>query len=286
MFSLSTTEAHVNTMKHKLDNKENREIVDWLTPVDYGPQQSDFLKRRQAGTGLWLLKSAEYSAWLDKAKQTLFCPGIPGAGKTILTSIVVNDLHARYRSEPSVGIAYVYCNFRQTDKQNAENLLGAIVRQLALGLPLLPDVVTSLYNNHKADGTFMRPSFNEISKVLSEVVVIYSRVFIVIDALDEFETSNRARFLADVLDLQDIAGVNLFVTSRDIQDIRERFQQSIILEIRASNEDVRKYLETRIAEEGSYVLRLPALQAEIISEIVKRVEGMQVQFLKRIPEMS
>lgn len=274
MFSLSTTEAHVNIIKHKLDNKENREIVDWLTPVDYGPQQSDFLKRRQAGTGLWLLESAEYSAWLDKAKQTLFCPGIPGAGKTILTSIVVNDLHARYRSEPRVGIAYVYCNFRQTDKQNAEDLLGAIVRQLALGLPSMPDVVTTLYNKHKANGTFMRPTFNNISKVLREVVAIYSRVFIIADALDECEASNRARFLADVLDLQDIADINLFVTSRDIQDIRERFQQSIILEIRASNEDVRKYLETRIAEGGSYVLRRPALKVEIISEIVKRVEGM------------
>lgn len=278
LFSLSTTEAQVSKINHKLDNKENRDIVDWLTPVDYGPQQSDFLKRRQAGTGLWLLECTEYSTWLGRAKQTLFCPGIPGAGKTILTSIVVNDLHARYGSDPNVGIAYIYCNFRQTDKQNAEDLLAALVKQLALGRPSLPDVVTSLYEKHKTNGTRTRPSFDEISKCLRAVVALYSRVFIVVDALDECETSNscRPRFLVDVLDLQDRAGVNLFVTSRYIQDIMERFQRSIILEIRASSEDVRKYLEVRISEGGSYILRRPGLQADITSEIVKRVEGMQV----------
>ncbi|KND90235.1 hypothetical protein TOPH_05254, partial [Tolypocladium ophioglossoides CBS 100239] len=45
------------------------EILDWLTPIDYGPQHSDFLNRRQPGTGKWLLDSTEYQTWLDTAKQ-------------------------------------------------------------------------------------------------------------------------------------------------------------------------------------------------------------------------
>jgi len=28
-----------------LDKNEDLEILNWLTPIDYGPQQSDFLRR-------------------------------------------------------------------------------------------------------------------------------------------------------------------------------------------------------------------------------------------------
>jgi hypothetical protein len=72
--------------------KSVRVIINWHSSVDHATQQSDFISRRQEGTGQWLLNSDEFQAWLNKSKQTLFCPGIPGAGKTMITSIVVNYL--------------------------------------------------------------------------------------------------------------------------------------------------------------------------------------------------
>jgi hypothetical protein len=75
-------------MKSKLDVQEDLEVLDWLTPENYG-QHSDISKRRQPGTGQWFLNSSEYRAWLELVEMTIFCPGIPGAGKTILTATVV-----------------------------------------------------------------------------------------------------------------------------------------------------------------------------------------------------
>jgi hypothetical protein len=84
---------------------EEHAILDWLTPIDYAPQQSDFLSRREVGTGQWLLDSAEFQDWLGTekktAKKTLFCPGIPGAGKTILTAVVIDDLMTRFANNPT-----------------------------------------------------------------------------------------------------------------------------------------------------------------------------------------
>ncbi|RYP68408.1 hypothetical protein DL771_006672 [Monosporascus sp. 5C6A] len=95
-----------DTHKNKeWQGKEDVEVLDWITPVDYGPQQSDFLRRRQPGTGKWLLDSEEYQNWLNASKQTLFYPGIPGAGKTILASIVIDDLCNKFRENTTVGIA-------------------------------------------------------------------------------------------------------------------------------------------------------------------------------------
>ncbi|KAF2465937.1 purine and uridine phosphorylase [Lindgomyces ingoldianus] len=86
--AISNTRTNVETIRSRLDRYEKVEILTWLTPIDYGPQQSDNFKRRQSGTGQWLLDSGEYQTWLTTDEQTLFCPGIPGAGKTILTSII------------------------------------------------------------------------------------------------------------------------------------------------------------------------------------------------------
>jgi hypothetical protein len=40
--------------------QEHETILEWLTPIDYAQQQSDYLRRRQSGTGQWFLDSAEY----------------------------------------------------------------------------------------------------------------------------------------------------------------------------------------------------------------------------------
>ena len=77
--------------KHHND-EERRKIEDWLFPFDFAAQHNDFNGRRQEGTGQWLLNSKEFRTWLDGTEQTLFCPGIPGAGKTIITSLVINEL--------------------------------------------------------------------------------------------------------------------------------------------------------------------------------------------------
>ncbi|RDW67885.1 hypothetical protein BP6252_09281 [Coleophoma cylindrospora] len=70
------------------DDPQRQTILDWLTPIDYITRQQDSIRRRQAGTGQWLLDSKEFQSWLSTDKQTLFCPGIPGAGKTILTFLL------------------------------------------------------------------------------------------------------------------------------------------------------------------------------------------------------
>src|SRR5882762_6047914 len=121
----------MSTMRSRLNNDEDIKVLDWLTPVNYGSQQSDFINRRQPGTGQWLLESKEFQTWLNSDRQTLLCPGIPGAGKTILTSIVVEELTSRFSTRPGVGIAYLYCNFRQKHEQTAQDLLTSLLKQLS-----------------------------------------------------------------------------------------------------------------------------------------------------------
>lgn len=262
-------------MRSKLDRKEDLEILNWLTSIDYGPQHSDFLKRRQLGTGQWLLDTAEYQTWQNTDKQTLFCPGIPGAGKTILTAIVIDHLTIRFQNDADTGIAYVYFNYQQNaDKQNVDNLLSSLLKQLSQDRSSLPESMKTLYDRHRKKGT--RPLIDELLSALQSIAAMYSRVFIIVDALDECQASDgcRARFLSEIFTLQAKTGANLFTTSRHISNIEKEFEGSIQLEIRASEEDVRRYLDGHILQLPGFVTRSLELQEEIKAAIVKAVDGM------------
>jgi hypothetical protein len=256
-------------------DQEHQSILNWLTPIDYASQQNDYLTRRQPGTGQWLLDSTEYQTWVSTSQQTLFCPGIPGAGKTILTSIVIDRLSARFQNDTDIGIAYVYFNYKQNiDKQNVDNLLSSLLKQLSQERPSLPDSVKALHDRHTNKRT--RPSIDELSRALQSVAAMYSRVFIIVDALDECQASDgcRARFLSEIFTLQAKTGANLFATSRHISNIEKEFEGSTLLEICASEEDVRRYLDGHVLRLPGFVTRSPELQEEIKAAIVKAVDGM------------
>jgi hypothetical protein len=108
------------------------------------------------------------------------------------------------------------------------------------------------------------------------VAAMYSRVFIVVDALDECQASNNCRsiFLSEIFNLQVKYGVNIFATSRFIPDITEKFNGSKSLEIRAHNGDILKYLDGRISQSESKCLK--TYREEIKTEITKAVDGMYV----------
>jgi Cdc6-like AAA superfamily ATPase len=274
---LSSSRVFIERLRKREESQEHNTILNWLFPIDYATRQRDLISRRQAGTGQWLLESAQFQSWLEADKQTLFCPGIPGAGKTILTSIVVEELTIRFSNYPNVGTAYIYCSFRHQEEQKIDNLLASLLKQLAESQPSLPATVKELYNRHKTKRT--RPSINEISRCLQAVATLYSRVFIIIDALDECPASNgcRQRFLSEMFGLQANTGANLFTTSRFVPEITEKFK-GLRLEIRASDQDLQKYLDSNMSQLPRCVLRNLDLQDEIKTDIIQAVDWMYVIF--------
>jgi Cdc6-like AAA superfamily ATPase len=222
------------------------------------------------------LDSTEFQTWLETGTQTLFCPGIPGAGKTIIAAIVVDHLLTSFKDDLATGIAYLYCNFGRQREQKAEDLLASLLKQLSMRQSPLPGSVKDLYDHHKVTRT--RPSVDEILRILQSVVTTYSRVFIIIDALDECQVSNgcRTRFLSELFALQARHGANILATSRLIPDIVDQFKSSMLLEIRANRADVERYLEGHMRQLPSIVHQNTQLREEIKTRISEAVDGMCV----------
>lgn len=248
-----------------------RIYLKWLSTADYTLQQGDFIRRRQDGTGIWLLESSEYKTWSEARKATLFCPGIPGAGKTILTSVVVENLLDKAQQKPDIAVAYIYCDFNRQKEQQAEDLLGSLAQQITEQCQVLPDALKDLYQTYGERGS---PSLKELSSAIASVVPLYSQVFVVMDAIDECQPSSRTKMLSVLFDLQKEHDINLFATCRPIPQIADSFSNAPTIKIRADATDVRLYLDGQMSDLPSFVQRSPDLQEQIRTSIIDVTDGM------------
>ncbi|KAI1076795.1 hypothetical protein F5B20DRAFT_572639 [Whalleya microplaca] len=236
---------NTETLRSNWEREGDRQILNWITSIDYGTQQSDFLDKRQLGTGEWLLRSSEYQGWLKGSKQMLHCPGIPGSGKTFLTSIVVQDLTTQFRNETIIGIAYIYCNFRQKAQQSINHLLASLLKQLAQRQTSLSQSIKSLYSQHEKNQTKL--SLDEIKNALSEVANMCSKA---------------------------AAPVNIFTTSRPIMSIENELKNPTTLQISAKDEEIHLYLDEHISSFQNSISKREGLQKSIKGTIAGAVDGM------------
>ncbi|KAH8685176.1 putative ankyrin repeat protein, partial [Ilyonectria robusta] len=277
VFEVKEGVEDVKRQVHKLVSgqhaQQDQNILKWLTETDFGAQQNDFIRQRQPGTGQWFLESDEFQAWVKTENQTLFCPGIPGAGKTIMSASVIDDLYSRFQDDQTIGIAYIYFNHRQHESQIADDLLASLLKQLARRKPSLPESVKAIYDTCQKSQT--RPSFEKISLTLDSVVAMYSRVFIVIDALDECRTSDNTltRFLKHIFKLRDEAPTNIFATSRPSTEISSYFSKGLSRTISAIDEDITNYLNAKISLQKSETID-NEMQEMIVKGVLEASDGM------------
>jgi hypothetical protein len=247
-------------------------MMQWLSPTDFPAQQHDIVSRRQEGTGQWLLNSPEFESWLQGAARTLFCPGIPGAGKTMMAAIAIDYISRQAQADD--GLAYVFCDYKSQLDQSLLCLLSALLQQLVQSRPDIAASVMHIYNKHVNRKS--RPSLDELCTALLTVCSNYARVHIVIDALDECsdQDSTRSRLIEILRDLQAKTNIRLLFTSRFIPEIKKIFRSDPTLEVRASKEDVKRYVAGQIPRLPNCIRRDDELTRAIESKISEAIDGM------------
>lgn len=140
------TLSEVRQSKAAQQDTQVEAVLDWLSPLNMYQRQQDTLSRRHGNTGSWLLGKPIFRKWVDSesSDRTLWCPGDPGTGKTVIASIVVDHLIKTIVSN-DVRVAYVYCDYKDQAMQTASNLIACLARQL-IGTPAkLPQQLERLH---------------------------------------------------------------------------------------------------------------------------------------------
>ncbi|KAF7328544.1 NACHT and ankyrin domain protein [Mycena venus] len=259
------------------DRKEEKDIprqdfLNWLSPINFFLRQADILQVRQEGTGEWLLADPRFRAWKTASRRTLWCHGIPGAGKTVLASIVVDHLTTQSKDK-NIGVACLYLNHKEANDQTPSKLLAAIWRQLVYGRDV-GSIAKNLYPEHQEKGTAL--PLKEVLKVLRSSLEEFSQVFLVVDAIDEYPDDQRCILLKHLVKLMG-PKVNLMLTSRPHIPADPALPNVETLEIRAMPEDIQKYIDVQIdlsPRLPKHMQKKPQLRENIHKKIIDTVDGM------------
>ena len=246
--------TQVKELGNKLDSNQDREQVrealNWISSLNFRSQQARHRASMEPHTGAWFLRSQNFESWVEQPSQTLFCPGIPGAGKTMMAAAVVNHLESKV-VDPHLGnnLAYVFCDYKDEKAQSVDQIFGSLLQQLIQNNHELAGPLVALHEVHAEKKSF--PSVEEIAGVVQSVISTQTAIYIVVDAIDECPLKDRKRrqLLSTLLNMHTKTdALHLLVTSRFSPDVVETFKDIPSSEIKAHTDDLRRYVQGRFED--------------------------------------
>lgn len=260
-------------------NKERQDILTSFAMVDPRSNHDMSRKLRSPGTGLWLTEGEEFQQWLESEHARLWFYGIPGAGKTVLASSVIEE--ALRRSSPRAAVAFFYCDYKNADTQDLSNILGSLAQQFA---KQDEDSFAKLRNFYETCNPEHRTNVEYECEALLDLVravaLVFDSAMIIVDGLDECgtKTSSVVESLIRLHDGENTTIKTLFL-SRDEIEIRERLEDYTKVSIAARSSDLRLYVAAEIdlrTRKKRLRIKDQSLKEYILERLVEGAEGMYV----------
>jgi hypothetical protein len=103
----------VTSFQNAVEDAENEKIRAWVkeNAPDSSTNHRSARHRCTPGTGDWLLKSHLFQSWLKGDKSAIWLYGIPGVGKTIICSTIIEKVKSICPSGSGARYAYYYFDF-------------------------------------------------------------------------------------------------------------------------------------------------------------------------------
>ncbi|KAI6380633.1 hypothetical protein MCOR25_001569 [Pyricularia grisea] len=212
-----------------------REILRWINAPavirDHEEQlrvREDLHKATGKQTGIWILKHKEIQSWLGldiPRSSIVWLHGFPGAGKSVLASVLIEEL----REKKPAPVAFMYCKYRDPQRNSMLNILRAILAQLLEANrldPRLADLSPYYYDEGLAKGGLFLESIKLCKSLLKLILRNIPKAYVVLDGLDECEADQRKQILEFMIDViktcdgQQPGSLRLLVLSRNEPDIR------------------------------------------------------------------
>ncbi|KAK1753778.1 hypothetical protein QBC47DRAFT_387120 [Echria macrotheca] len=182
--ALSNDQAEALKLQRLEARRQQQERVRaWLSPEDMMVDQERYAaeRRKYSGTGAWILRRNMVMSWLDLSANVdpiLWITGIPGAGKTILASTIIEEA----AKQSAAKAAFVYCKDGNRNRNNFLSIAKNILYQLSQNDDPLTEYIDAVMS--KAGQTTLQRV--ELTKEILRVVVhCQDNVFLVLDGLDE-----------------------------------------------------------------------------------------------------
>jgi Cdc6-like AAA superfamily ATPase len=282
--AVNTTVNEISSRTKDVASLQKQDAIHkWLLPPDPSTNFNKALRQRQEGTGLWLLQHSLFEKWHRQQHSFLWLHGIPGCGKTILSSTIIKHLVDTHHDQL---LLYFYFDFTDAGKQTLDNVLRSLISQhynKSKDTQKLFDSLFSSCGNGRS-----QPTCESLCKVFLQMINQAKEIYIVLDALDECRTRKGSfsegllAWIQSLLDLKQ-RNVHLLVTSRPEHDIELVLRKLVpsdedVVPIQGDliEDDIRSYVHTRVRT-GDGLKRWqsqPDVLNEIETQLMKKANGM------------
>ncbi|KAM3530793.1 hypothetical protein NHJ13051_001233 [Beauveria bassiana] len=293
MCDVKDIKAGIGRVEQTLSESDRYETLRWLEAKCYSQAEihNSMCTSHEEHTNHWLSRWDEWQAWL-RAEQapsprSIWIHGIPGAGKSVLASSIVELLKANCSGNRArLGYAYYYCHYSHREDEGLPLLrwvVGQLSRQAAWASRQLKHIRDS----------GREPTVTDMLEIMEQVLSRFDTVYVVVDGVDESDP--RVQLLSVLTTLATDSRFNkvrLLSTSRLSPDI-ERALSSISTSISMSNHfverDIRRVVRAWVSK-SPQMARWRYLATYIEDKLCAGSDGMfrwvacQMQIIERIRE--
>ncbi|TDZ15931.1 Vegetative incompatibility protein HET-E-1 [Colletotrichum orbiculare MAFF 240422] len=274
-------------IQQMLTDSDRRDVYTWLQHTDPSTIHHRACDNYEKGTCDWPSKLPEWDDFLQGKTRCLWIHGIPGAGKTILASQLIERLEEHcesFNTERTTSL-YYYCYFGH-NQDEAIPFLKWLLSRLCRRAESIPKLLWKLFKRGDT------PSLTNFLITIEHALEHFDTVYVTIDALDESQSrGNLLKVVRDLMTDFRFSKIHLLATSREYLDI-EKVMEPISMEVSMKNpfldDDIRTYTVACINREGRMMSWTQQLRDETVEALVEGAKGMfrwvvcQVDMLKRV----
>ncbi|KAH6883794.1 hypothetical protein BKA70DRAFT_1341518 [Coprinopsis sp. MPI-PUGE-AT-0042] len=228
------------------------------------------LDARIADTGREFFQSRIVERWINREYPVLLGTGIPGAGKSILASALVEHVETQQPCFVGQRLIVAYVFLQPQDDLSLTQILAALIRQT---LEKWPDLITSVDTQFAScRQQHARLTREEHIAALKRLWARIENVYLIMDGLHEVTEEVRRSLLKVVS--PSVMNVSLFITSRSM-DVPYRTLLPDVIHtywIHATNEDVRSLVTLQL-EHRCIDGKIFGMELERIVKIVWKASG-------------
>ncbi|KAI9858937.1 MAG: hypothetical protein M1813_007239 [Trichoglossum hirsutum] len=239
----------LGTLEETESEKKYIAVMEWISGANTKLDHESFrdIRHEYPGSGDWILKHEKIQNWKEAdtpVSSILWLNGIPGAGKTILASVVIDSC----MDDQLFTTGYFYCRGSDPEKNNCTSIFKGLLNQL---LSQCRDLVPYCHDRHLSSGELTLTSPGLTKQLLELFCQRIQKQYIIIDGLDECDPTERKLVLSflnvmvDRCDMYQPGKLRVLFVSQDYNDIRKALPTAAIISLGPTDNenDIKAYVK-------------------------------------------
>lgn len=273
-----------------------KEITAWLAPVAYDVEyfSKDLASARalrHPKTCGWVLDRTEVVQLCDTShgsrKSLLWICANPGAGKTILSSFLIDHFESEEPDPARKNVFYFFCKNNDVDKNTPTAVIRSLLYQLYKSVKdhkarasLSDDLGLALDRS----GQQRAVNYIVLWQLFSTHVKSVTPATIILDALDECQ--DPSQLIQGLKELYTLESVRVIVTSRKEPHLHNELKNNSSIEIAPDDidADIAAFVEAKV--EASSRLSHPLVRDLVITKLCNAHDGMFLWVFLMLKELK